>query len=853
MKIATSRKRVIESALSFLLVSLSPYLLVLTPRALGQDKPPPLRAAGLMPASVRVSLTERWGMLSLDVTNMTDQDRQARVLVSYAASPDVQYGRDVWVPAHSEVSTWLLLGPAPPENREFSREVRVVLQDRTDGTERIILPRESERVRSRLILWRQSEPSTSILLDEGDIDNPAFGEMPRPEPAGSEALTLARTFRAARNLSEFVSICQPGPLPPMPEGLDGVDHFVLASKRIASDPTGMRSLRQWVQRGGALWVMLDLVPPDIIAPLLGEALDFQVVDQTSLTNFAIETYLPGWSGGQRGVRPQQPGGVDIALLEPPLQQQHERPVNFVRVLLPPGEQVKHTIDGWPVWFTRKVGQGRILFTMMGPRGWHRPRRGNERSPYDFYPRLPVQLRVLDVISDVLQPIRQEGFHIASLRPGLADEVGYSTVRWGTAAGVFTLFLVATLGLGIVLRRVGRPELLGWVGPAAALAAAGVFVVLGEASRRSATATIAVGQIIEADSVTQDVSVRGEMAVYRPDSGPFPLSAEGGGLVEVNRSGVVAQTTRWVTTDIDRWHLENLSLPAGLRFSPFRYSFPTDRPIAAVARFGPEGLEGKLAAGPLRGLSDALLDAPGDRYLGVQLLEDGSFRAGSKDLLPQGLFLSGTMLSDRQQRRQEVYREYLKRPPAGRFEERSLLLAWADPLDMHVSIGENVRTAGNALAIIPLRWERSVPGSQVSIPGPLIPYRRIWGRGWSGPTKQSELSADQHLRFQLPGVVLPFKVERARLALRIDAPSRRVTIGGWEAPGRLIELHHVDSPLDPIRVDITKESLLQLDSDGGLHLNLHVGDMLKGKSGAAGGENEKWAIHYLELEVSGRAE
>src|SRR5262249_12650063 len=156
-------------------------------------------------------------------------------------------------------------------------------------------------------------------------------------------------------------------------------------------------------------------------------------------------------------------------------------------------------------------------------------------------------------------------------------------------------------------------------------------------------TLAVGQIIEADSATQDVSVRGELVVYRPDSGPFPLTAEQGGLVDINRSGIVAQTTRWVTTDIDHWHVENLSLPAGLRFSSFRYSFPTDRPIAAVARLGPEGLEGKLAAGPLRGLSDALLDAPGDRYLAVRLSEDGSFRTGTRDLLPQGLFLSGTML------------------------------------------------------------------------------------------------------------------------------------------------------------------------------------------------------------------
>ena len=80
--------------------------------------PPPLRLDGLMSGGARASVTEAWGTFNFSVTNLSDQDRRARVLLSYEGGPDApqdrtQYGRDVWVPARSTLSSWLLAGPAP--------------------------------------------------------------------------------------------------------------------------------------------------------------------------------------------------------------------------------------------------------------------------------------------------------------------------------------------------------------------------------------------------------------------------------------------------------------------------------------------------------------------------------------------------------------------------------------------------------------------------------------------------------------------------------------------------------------------------------------------------------------------
>ena len=70
-------------------------------------------------------------------------------------------------------------------------------------------------------------------------------------------------------MSEHVGEISGRFLPPSQEAFDGIDHFVLAGNRLAQDPAGARAVRQWVERGGTLWVMLDLVDPETVAPIFG--------------------------------------------------------------------------------------------------------------------------------------------------------------------------------------------------------------------------------------------------------------------------------------------------------------------------------------------------------------------------------------------------------------------------------------------------------------------------------------------------------------------------------------------------------------------------------------------------------
>src|SRR5262249_32989250 len=141
-----------------------------------------------------------------------------------------------------------------------------------------------------------------------------------------------------------------------------------------------------------------------------------------------------------------------------------------------------------------------------------------------------------------------------------------------------------------------------------------------------------------------------------------------------------------------------------------------------------------------------------------------------------------------------------------------------------------------LLVLPLRLERTAPGTRVTVPAALVSVRRL-AKGFAPESvpRDGHTASDMQLRFQLPAEVLPLRVERGRLALRVHAPARRVTASALRASDRggrrePVELRRVESPLDPMRVEITEARLLRPDERGGLHFELKV----SGRLGRGGG-------------------
>jgi hypothetical protein len=252
------------------------------------------RLEGLTPGGGRTTVTEAWGTLQFGVTNFDPSPRDLRVLVFYPEQPDVQYGRDFWVPGESRISGWLTVGPASDQTSDRGREIQFLLYDRTEGEPRAVAHTGDGRLRSRAVRYQKREPTTAILLDT-DPDQTAI--MPPAGSPAADALVLARSFRHARRLSEIVNVIPEKFLSPSAEAFDGIDQLVLAGDRLAADPVGRRAVRHWVEQGGTLWVMLDQLDPATVGPLLGDDRGFEVVGRTSLTCPPASSTLRSRSSG----------------------------------------------------------------------------------------------------------------------------------------------------------------------------------------------------------------------------------------------------------------------------------------------------------------------------------------------------------------------------------------------------------------------------------------------------------------------------------------------------------------------------------------------------------------------------
>jgi hypothetical protein len=775
-------------------------------------------------------------MVFVDVVNPTDEPIDVTAVMNYEAAPNAKFGRRLWVPARARRLAWApILAPAefPPEEEVV--EITTVLEDASKPNNPVFKAPTNENFYTSLVpLDRDS--ATGLISDTGVV----------PEAERDFAHETIEALRLSAGYDRILHLLQDDFLPPTPEGLDALDHLLISSDRLGDDSAALAAVRRWLYGGGRLWIMLDRVSPATAVKLLGDDFPCAVVDRVGLTSVRMAAVG------------EPSGDVKDSLREP---RDYEEPVDFVRVAVDDAD-VKFTVDDWPAAFWLRAGRGVVLVTTLGARGWIRPRTDDDGSSRNAmltseYIALPA---LKDLGSDWFANPTPPPLTAKDFEPALDEEIGYRIPGKGMVTAVLALFCSGLFVGGVLLGRAGRREHLGWAGPVAALAAGGVLAFLGLQTRQRAPTQVASGQLVEVAAGVQDIHVSGALGLYHQSPSDQPVGADAGGVFTPDTTGLGNVPRRIIYTEVDKWRYDDLTLPAGVRFAPFSYAGRLEASPEARARFGPEGLTGTAKLEALSDPDDALAAfAPTTAPLAIELSSDGRFVSG--DTLAPGEFLTGGLLTDRQRRRQELYRKMLAGADSG-FPSEPTLLVWARPLDLKFAFDPEARTAGDALVSIPLAIERTPPGEKVLIPAACLPFRTVAGPDdesissvysfRKGEWLDSKLSTKCWLRFQVPRQVTPLHVDRAVLRVNIRAPSRTVEfravkngdsapIGSRTSPGGEQE----------IALAITDPELLKLDEAGGLRLGLWIGE-LEGDAARVTEESEQltWQVEHLSLELSG---
>jgi len=763
-----------------------------------KDEPVVQGGAGL--TGIGQYLPGRWGDVAATVRNETSESVQVLLGHRFEAMPSVQFMHELWVPAGSsrQAATPVRTPESiDPERRDIP--MTTLLLDTSGAIERQ-LDREPG------LLLQGKDPPLAGLLSEGE---------------GRAMLSLvARTMQRATG-RRSMSFPRLESLPRSYASWEALNLLVIDRDDLPVDPYQRRAMQRWLLGGGRLWLAAQRLESHVLARLLGDDWTVTPIRKQRLTRLTIE--------GEGKT-------LSRAFVEP---------VNLLKV--DPGDfDVRATVNGWPVWLEKTIGDGRVILTTLDARAWFEP--DDSRTPEALAAgagwRLPpveqpdppegkASELIRDLARDAAFGLPPGPVATEAMRQVVADEIGYRTLSRGLMGSVLGLSVLVVLAGGLALYRQGRLEWVGVLGAGAAAVFGLAILLLGAIQGQQVPLTVASGQFVRIAPSQQSAVVEGVMSVYSPRREVGRVRIEQGGVIWwPETAGRGGRTLRTIFSDLERWRWENLTLPPrAVLNADFVNSIALDSPVRATGRLTAQGLSVSLETGPFGEASDPLVvgsagvltprrmrrggaglssaastpsasssaqEAGGNPSEPGRAVSASHWVASPEDAVRAGQYVRSMAQTAEQSRRQRVYEQlFASSRPASRS-----VLFWARPLDIGFDVVEGASRRSWALVQAPLQWSdeasveavadeasRSVAGESgpaMVVPSALVPFEVVRGPGGSAPAAIYNKTTGEWVGALTTGyeVWLRFQLPAPARQMRIERLRLRLDI---EAPDRTVTI------------------------------------------------------------------
>ncbi|TWT92004.1 hypothetical protein [Stieleria varia] len=815
------------------------------------------------PGGLQRHVAGRWSTLMVSGANRTTEDAEDTIVVSVGDEIGLQYARRMWIPAGARRQSWLPIEiPADIPADQLQVDAKSMRLTQAADGEQFQSNFVGEPISRRSLLIDHDQSTAAIILDREMPDQPAHSVTEFQRSLVYAARQRLRLSQQDLLLPEFASDW----MPPTPKSLDAIDQLVIGSDRLFSDSGFVAQLARWVRGGGRLWIMLDRIDPDAVHQLLGDDHCFTTVDSVELNRFRVETV----------------DLMDSKSLQKAEPWESERPAQMLRILAHT-DDVSARVDGWPAAFWIPFGDGEVLMTTLDASGWFvdgDPEGGITTAMHT------VALRFFD------RRVEPQS-HLAAVTPMVDKQIGYTIPARSMIATILGLHSVALLFVGVWLLRTRRLQLLAAVVPTIALVATVSLLVIGYRKSRSIPPTIASGQIAIVSTDGSSRRTETVSAIYRGDRQPLSIVSPPKSTTELLTDSSDSQTKRILWDDAwqETWQFVT-QRPGVVQHARTISVSHHAQPWIADGTFDENGFTATIHG--VGNFADPVVVAPSTPTLSLTGSTDSSnqVRGSIDDVLPPGRFIKDSLMSQSQQQRQQFLQQTQTTDTSQMLTQdasrrRQAVLAWTDMTDSPVSFSGDYALKGWSLVSIPIHLRRPAPDRTFQIPATFVRLDTLAGTEGASLVFDprtgkwlAELTGAKRvaLRCVLPDEILPCRITKVSVAIKISAPSRTLSVEHASGEETVV-IYEKANPTGLQVFEFDDTSVLDQAAAGELNLSVSVSatdseiaagqiaagqitrtpattDELSSRSPinpAASASQSTWSIQYMHVSVHATSE
>ena len=710
----------------------------------------------------------------------------------------------------------------------------VVTLNAIENGREVMLQSEGEPVMKALTIpFDTDDIATAIELRPEPPDGPEWRWPPKSAYASYE---LAVAARVDSGISRRCINLENEPLPHNSIDWQGIDSLVIGSADSLQDAVAITSIRNFLQRGGRVLLLLEEIDTALIRDLLSNGQQCETVATVELNHFVVDVF----SEVKYGLEDRT---IDL-----------DRPARMKRVLQQ-GGRVTHSIDGWPATISMTIGEGELILSTVDSVAWLKKRQ--IRKEPMFHSDYSLPLWAANLTNALISTPRPEPLEAVEANYPI-ELIGTPVLSRSWVAAALIGFCVLLFVLGIWNARVGDMSKVGVIAPVLAIAASVPLFLASLWSKKDIPSMWSELQIVNFWP-NGDGVLRSKSAVYLSSSRSMSLVGKLGGYAIPSES-IESGIRRLTTKDFQDWQLSNSNWPPGT----WRYSTEvalSGESLVAPARLTPRGLEIALPGNLPSKAEDVVVDfTRGSPSLGTWIEQDNRLVVDGELSADGNRWTSDSIVSDEQGRRARVYNDLFSPSDSRRGSPGRRLHFWTKPWPQSPKWSSDLESRGSALVSVPIQLETPQSGSEVLVPHSLISIEpsnvelgvsnaynhrlKLWN-------SELVLDSEVDLSFVLPPEVVPLETTSIEIDWSIEAPKRTVKLV-WGEQSSPIEFVSLDSPTIPWRGTITDPRVLKDFNDGRLDLRISVK-----KSGAPDNESldnfVSWRVKHLRINVLGKTQ